>query len=283
MLSYQHAYHAGGPADIVKHALLAMLLERLTAKDTPLTYYDTHSGRGYYPLDAPETQKIMEYRHGWAKVWPEKNNAPPALASFLNAQLTENTGANPVCYLGSPCVAAHVLRTHDDMHLCEAHPQEIGYLRDALGRDKRVHIHAADGHVHVPALMPPLSKRALVLIDPSYEIKTEYTRTVDTVAAILKRLPKAVVMVWYPVLRDGRHTPLVDGLTALAIQATWQGELNWTTPDAAIGAYGTGQIILNMPYQLDHDAHLLLEWLTPVLEHHRGQGRLTAGFIHPPA
>ena len=53
MLSYQHAYHAGNLADLHKHALLAWMLDYMATKPKPLSYLETHAGRGLYDLSSP--------------------------------------------------------------------------------------------------------------------------------------------------------------------------------------------------------------------------------------
>ena len=70
MLSYQHGYHAGGPADLHKHIVLAELLARLTAKPRGITYLETHAGRGLYDLGAAEATKTGEAAQGIGRVAP---------------------------------------------------------------------------------------------------------------------------------------------------------------------------------------------------------------------
>ena len=64
MLSYQHIFHAGNLADVQKHALLAWMLAYLTRKDKPLSYMETHAGRGLYDLASEEAVKTGEAASG---------------------------------------------------------------------------------------------------------------------------------------------------------------------------------------------------------------------------
>lgn len=276
MFSYQHGYHAGGPADVVKHALLALLLERLASKPKPLTYYETHAGRGVYRLDAPEALKTGEANHGIARLWPQRQAAPAALAAYLST-----LGREMAIYPGSPDIALRLLREADNLHLCEAHPQEVAALRQAMAGDARVTVHAADGPATVPALLPPASGRGLVMVDPAYERQADYMATAATVAAIVKAWPKAVVMVWYPLLPEGRHVGLVNALEALAVPATLQAELMWRK-GAGRGAYGSGQIIVNLPYRLEEEMAAALEWLLPLLAADGDEATMRLGFLHAP-
>lgn len=275
MFSYQHSYHAAGPADVVKHALLALLLERMVAKPKPLTYYETHAGRGVYNLASAEALKTGEFHHGIARIWPHRAAAPSALHAYLST-MSEPLSAYP----GSPDIALRLLREADSLHLCEAHPQEAEALREAMAGDRRVTLHQADGPATVPGLLTPAG-RALVMVDPSYERQQEYAATATTVAAVLKAAPKAVVMIWYPLLPEGRHVTLLKGLEALGVPATLQAELAWRQ-GAGRGAYGTGQIILNLPYRLEEEIDTAMAWLLPHLASEGGEATMRLGFLHAP-
>ena len=60
MLSYQHHFHAGNAADVHKHALLSVMLAYMTQKDKPLSYLETHAGRGVYDLGAEHARKLQK-------------------------------------------------------------------------------------------------------------------------------------------------------------------------------------------------------------------------------
>ena len=68
MLSYRHAFHAGNHADVFKHTLLVMLLERFNAKETPYTVIDTHSGSARYDLNDERAQKTLDAQNGILKL-----------------------------------------------------------------------------------------------------------------------------------------------------------------------------------------------------------------------
>ena len=279
MFSYQHIYHAGGPADVVKHAMLALLVSRMTAKPAPFSYFETHAGRGLYPLAAREMNKVGEYHQGFSKLWPLRSAVPESLFPLMDVLTALNPKGEPTCYPGSPSVAARLMRSVDTLHLCEGHPQERQALEAACADAPRVNIYDADGPRRVPTLLPKAGGRALVLIDPSYEVKTEYASTANTVKAILHKNPKTVVMVWYPLLPDARHQPLVEGLAALEVPATYRAEVVWAEAGEK-GAYGTGQIIVNLPYELEVEFREAIAWLAPVLG--GAAGGWKDGFVHKP-
>lgn len=258
MLSYQHAYHAGNAADVVKHTLWAHLIAHLTQKEKPLHVYETHAGRGIYPLDAPEAQKLEEYKNGLERLPWGKAETP-----YLSAVARHQQGGRLTVIPGSPAVAALLLRPEDHLTLCEAHPAEFAHLQSAIHRPN-LHLHMGDGHALLPKLIRP-GQRNLVLLDPSYEVKSEYGQTVATVEAILKAAPQSTVMVWYPCLPSKSHQELINGLKELKASATWLGELRWSKP-LGRGMYGTGQVVLNMPYQQEKELAQALKSLAQPLK-----------------
>lgn len=247
MLSYQHAYHAGGLADIAKHAVLLQLITLLKPVGA-ITYVETHAGRGLYPLDAPEMNKIGEYHQGFVPLWEARHHAPNTLLPLLEALGDLNPHGQPDCYPGSPWLAANALGETDTLHLAEAHPGEFAHLEQALLDDPRVRLHHADGHAVIPGLRLP-NRPVLALIDPSYEVKTEYLQTAQTAAAILKRWPQSMVMVWYPLLEANRHPEMLEALKPLTpdSRTRWTAEWQWNKPGDGKGAHGTGMAIVNLP------------------------------------
>jgi len=239
MLSYQHVYHAGSPADLHKHAALAALIALMTRKARPITVMESHAGRGLYDLSGPEAAKTGEAARGIARVAP-----PPG--PFAEALSAARATAGPAGYPGSPLVARTLLRPQDRLILCELHPGEHAALAAAMA-GPGVEIHRRDGHAGLPALAPPATRRGLALIDPSYEVKAEYARTVETALALVARWPAGAVLVWYPVLPAGRHAALVEALTRARLPGTLQAEVAFADPPPR-GMTGSGLIGLNLPH-----------------------------------
>ncbi len=237
MLSYQHAYHAGGPADIHKHMALAELIALLTRKARGISYAETHAGRGLYDLAGPEAARTGEAANGIARLRPDP--ATPygqAIASVRQAH-----GAT--AYPGSPLVAGHLLRPQDRIALMELHPAENAALRLAL-RGTDAAIHRRDGYEGVLALAPFAPRKGLVLVDPSYEVKTEYAAAAEFARKLIAKWPEAIVLVWYPLLPAGRHADLLGGLAPLRPICD---EVRFS-PEPPRGMTGSGLAMVNAPH-----------------------------------
>lgn len=235
MLSYQHAFHAGNPADLHKHLVLAGLLARLTRKARGISYMETHAGRGRYDLLAPESLKTGEAAEGiGALTLPEG-----PLATALHATRAQ---FGPSAYPGSPLIAQTLLREQDRLHLMELHPAEFKALRRHL-HSHNTSVHHRDGFEGVLALSPPKPRKGLVLVDPSYEVKTEYDHVAGFVHKLMAKWPEATVMLWYPLLSAGRHEALI---TALRLKFL-RHEVGFSLKDGA-GMTGSGIIVVNPPF-----------------------------------
>lgn len=277
MLSYQHAYHAGHAADIAKHSVLALVLEHFLRKPTPLTYFDTHAGRGMYPLDGAEAQKTQEFHTGLVPVLAGRHAMfPEGLDRYFDL-LARLNPTNPVAYPGSPAVAQALLRADDSLVLAELHPGEREHLKTWAKAFTNVHVLPEDGHLAVPARVRS-GQRTVVLIDPSYEQKDEYTTVVETCGKILARWPQACIIIWYPMLAAGRHEPMLRGLKGLNRGGTYKAEITW---DTGAAMYGSGQVVINLPYGLDGPLKQTFTTLAKVLNPAKPM-KTDCAFLLPP-
>ena len=238
MLSYQHGYHAGGPADLHKHVALAGLLALLTRKARPVTYMESHAGRGLYDLQGEQASKTGEWRAGIGA-------AIPADAPFRQALDTIRAQHGPHAYPGSPAIARALLRPTDRLILMELHPAEHAALTANI---PDAEIHRRDGCEGLLALAPPKPRKGLALIDPSYERKEEYAETAAFALALARKWPDATILVWYPLLPAARHVGMVGHLRASA-PATLLGETTFPPHGGRrTGMTGSGLALLNPPH-----------------------------------
>ena len=242
MLSYQHLYHAGNLADVHKHALLAWMLDYLTRKDKPLSYLETHAGRGLYDLAAPEALRTGEAAAGIARIAPLLDPDHPYSAAIRAIR----ADAGPQAYPGSPLLAATILRPGDRMHLAELHPREHAALEVVLG-PRGAHLHRQDGFEMARALCPPTPRRGLMLIDPSYELRDEYRTVPAAIGAITRRWNVGTIALWYPLLPSRAHEQMLATLAAAHPEAL-RHELRFGPARAGHRMAGSGMFIINPPY-----------------------------------
>jgi len=251
MLSYQHHFHAGNLADVQKHALLAWCLDYLTQKDKPLSYIETHAGRGLYDLASEFALKTGEAAQGITRA---EELLPPAHP--YRARLNEiRASYGPNAYPGSPLIAALSLRDQDTLHLAELHHAEVQALRHALN-PWGPHIYARDGFDTALALTPPTPRRGLMLIDPSYEVKADYDAIPDRIRAINRKWNVGIILLWYPLLTSGAHGPMLGALTRDFPQAL-RCECHFPPVREGHKMIGTGMFVINPPYGLAQQADLI--------------------------
>lgn len=259
MLSYQHAWHAGNFADVHKHLVLFALTERLRQKRSAISFIDTHAGRGRYPLAEATTARLAEYRDGVLPLWEayEADGAGEAtLTRFGEALAGAQTGRTLDCYPGSPWWLARALRPCDHLTLFELHPGEHRHLAGAdlervASGSRRIHRQHSDGLAGLVRRLPVATPRLCVLIDPAWEVKREYRDVAETLAATVRKVRHALVMIWYPLLPDGRHRVLLETIEGHGLRNVWRSEFVRYAPQRVRGLYGSGLLLLNPPWQLD--------------------------------
>ena len=253
MLSYQHGYHAGNMADVHKHALLCWMLDYMVRKDKPLSYIETHAGRGLYDLAAPEALKTGEAAQGLGLAERAGWFAPDHPYARRLSDLRALHGAT--AYAGSPLLAALSLRATDTLHLAELHPQEFTALRAAMLRYPALCYHK-DGLDLALALTPPTPRRGLLLIDPSYEVKSDYEALPRLIASVHRKWNVGTIMLWYPVLPTAPHTAMLAALVRAHPEAL-RHELHFPPARPGHGMVGSGLFILNPPFGLEAEAEQL--------------------------
>ena len=242
MLSYQHIYHAGNLADVQKHALLAWSLDYMTRKDKPLTYIETHAGRGVYDLSSDAALKTGEAAAGIAAL----DAAFPADHPYRRRLEETRAMYGQGHYPGSPLIAALSLRDGDVIHLAELHPQERAALQVQADR-WGAHVRAEDGLKMALALTPPTPRRGFLLIDPSYEVKDDYAAIPRVIGQVHRKWNVGTIMLWYPILTNNAHRPMLDALMT-AHPDSFRHELRFPPVREGHKMIGTGVWMLNPPY-----------------------------------
>lgn len=249
MLSYQHGYHAGCFADVVKHFTLSRMLDYLVSRDKPLFYLETHAGRGIYDLKAAQANKTGEYLEGIDLLWKQKDALPDVFSGYMEQISKLNSGKDLRYYPGSPLIAIDQLRDIDRLYCCELHPREFTQLEFLPKQDKRVHYSHTDGIKSMTSLLPPPERRGLVFIDPSYELKDEYKTVPQAIKAACQRFPTGVFCLWYPIIDNRLHEQVMRGMRAIEGVKHLRIEFE-LSKNVQSGMRGCGLWIINPPWVL---------------------------------
>jgi 23S rRNA (adenine2030-N6)-methyltransferase len=278
MFSYRHAFHAGNHADVLKHMVLVQLLAYLNQKDAAYMVIDTHAGAGVYTLDGEYATKSGEADEGIAKLWA-RNDLPAAVAAYVSEIRAMNPAGRLRHYPGSPFLAERVMREQDRLRLFELHSTDSKLLVENVrkleahaaangvrSRGKRILAERADGFAALKALLPPPSRRGLVLIDPPYEDKDDYRKVRAALEDAQKRFAGGTYAVWYPALGRLESQQLPERLKRVA-----QGD--WLHVTLSIGApnpeerglTASGMFVINPPWTLEATLKDTMPWLVQAL------------------
>ena len=293
MLAYRHAFHAGNHADVLKHAVLVAVLRHMNLKDKAWRLIDTHAGAGAYDLAHVQARQHAEFEQGITRLW-EVPGLPPLLADYVvhvkavqregqttalhesqvEAQASGSLEADRALrfYPGSPVITRALMRPQDQLRLHELHPTDHGLLLKHFAGDRAVQVLHSDGFAGLKAHLPPPSRRGVLLIDPSYELKRDYPATFDAVKDALARFAECVVLVWIPQIADREAQALPQRLARVA-QA--QGKRGWLHAQLTVaqpnergfGLLGSSMLVINPPHTLQAQ----LAQALPVLVQRLGQ------------
>ncbi len=248
MLSYRHEFHAGNFADVLKHLVLVRTLEHLLKKPSPILYIDTHAGEGLYNIRSASQEKTGEYNAGFEKLdfsaLPEACSSYKSIVDFF---LPRNR------YPGSPCIATKMLRKCDQCRFYELHPQDVKHLETTLRNMKGISpwkVEQSDGFASLKALLPAKNKRAIVLVDPPYELKSDYDSAVKAVTQAYHLMPNALFFIWYPVVAREHIDRMIYLLRKSKMRDVWQFEFGVRADDTNYGMTASGVFAINPPWTL---------------------------------
>ncbi|MBO4857272.1 MAG: 23S rRNA (adenine(2030)-N(6))-methyltransferase RlmJ [Treponema sp.] len=277
MLSYQHVYHAGNHADILKHYVLTFVLNSLNKKEKPYTFFDTHSGSGLYDLTDSRSLKTSEAEAGITKLLKQEN-APEELKNYLDFVRTYTEKG---FYPGSPEIERAFMRQQDVLVLSELHPQEIENLKqnmnhtgtgmnanqEGAAKNPVVQIHKRDGWEMIKAMTPPETKRGGVLIDPSYEEDEDYENAAEAIIKVHKKWSSGIILLWYPLLehREIEIKKMLDSITQAVHSVNVNTELEnlqlCVNPKGSYRLYGSGMLVINAPWKLKEEGETVINYL----------------------
>jgi 23S rRNA (adenine2030-N6)-methyltransferase len=264
MLAYRHLFHAGNFADVVKHALLARLVLALSAKDKPFCYLDTHAGIGRYDLQHEWAQKLKEWQDGIGRIWG-RDDAPELLRPYFDAVAAENRRGGLRFYPGSPQIVRRLRRPGDRMVLTELNKDDCARLRQLFRGERAVMIENEDGYHALKTHLPPIERRALVLVDSSFDRAGEYNRIREALKDAHRRFATGVYAVWYPLMETAAVRAFERGMAATGIRKILRLEFSVLPEKWTASLRGCGLLVVNPPFGFDREAREILRWLQPVL------------------
>jgi 23S rRNA (adenine2030-N6)-methyltransferase len=281
MLAYRHAFHAGNHADVLKHLVLVQVLRHMAEKDKPYTLVDTHAGAGGYSLEGRYAHKKDEFAHGIAALWGAAD-LPPALADYVALVRAFNGGGALEQYPGSPAFAQMLLRPNDRLRLYELHPTDHKILAAYIGQRPQALVQMSDGFAAIGRELPPPSRRGVLLIDPSYELKSDYSKVVAALREALTRFATGTVLVWFPQIQRVEAVELPKRLTSAAAAAPkgWLHAQLHVEPAQGdgFGLIGSSLFVVNPPFGLKQTLDECLPVLVERLGRYPGaRFALTAG------
>jgi len=280
MLSYQHTYHAGNHADVLKHIMLTDVLTGMQIKENPLFLLDAFASRGIYDMTSDEALKNREFDTGIGRLWPlREDRAPAGVRRWLELIEDENPDGTLRRFPGSTALLAAMRRQQDRLAACDLHPQEFDALRRSFSGNPGVELHKRDAFEALKALLPPKEKRGLLFLDPSYEIKDEYRAIAKAVAAVHSRFAQGVYVIWYPLLPTNRHLDLFNEMKRSGMRKILQIELDCGDCFPDMQMHGSGILIVNPPWHAQQGMQESLGWINEKLTGGKGQTRF--GWLVP--
>ncbi len=300
MFSYRHAFHAGNHADVLKHTVLVAVLRYLVQKDSPLAVFDTHAGAGLYRLDGDYAATSGEAADGFLRLTghaqkasahakpaakgttagPHAQPLAPALQDYFDMVAGFNAKGSFRVYPGSPFIIQRLLRDRDKLKLFELHPTDSKTLSANIAQleaGRQVSVLREDGFEGLKKFLPPPQRRALVLSDPSFEIKTDYARIVATVADALTRFATGTYAVWHPIIPRPEAHDVPRKLKTLAVKAgrSWLHATltvksskvltDTTGVEHRPGLPASGMFVINPPHTLKAAMQTALPQMTELL------------------
>ena len=272
MLSYRHGYHAGNAADVLKHFILIYVLDYIKKKDKGFIFIDSHAGAGKYLISDPYMQKNKEYLQGIEKILQLKNDNI-FLKKYLDLVKSINFNSDLKIYPGSCFLAAKSLRPNDNLYFFELHPKEFLNLKKNFENDSRVIIENRDSYQRLNKLLPPKEKRAVILIDPSYELKDEYEKVLEMLSDCYKKFPLGVYIIWYPVLKNKKSEKFIFNVLKKKYKNLSHVEM--ITDNSNNGMQGSGLFILNCPWSIENDIKKSLETIFDCLKKNNNVSKFT--------
>jgi 23S rRNA (adenine2030-N6)-methyltransferase len=259
-MNYRHGYHAGNFADVLKHVALVRILQHLRKKDAAFAVVDSHGGRGLYDLAGEQAGRTHEANNGIARLLDMAGDMPESLATYL--ALVKDCGAHH--YPGSPLIAAHLLRPQDRLTAIEKHPEEAAHLKDVLAPFRNAVAEQGDGYARALKLVPPPSRRGVVLMDPPFEAADEFTTLARTLNAACRKFATGIYLAWYPVKTPSAADGFIGEVLAGGAPRILRAQIAIAAPEGKLAR--AGLLVVNPPFGFAADMQAVADRVAPRLD-----------------
>lgn len=279
-MNYRHAFHAGNFADVVKHVILTRILAYLMRKDAAFRVIDTHAGLGIYDLFGDQAERTGEWQDGIGRLIHVKlpQQVEELVTPYLDAVRAQNPDGTLRYYPGSPFITRHMLRAQDRLMGFELHAMDAERLRENFAGDFQTRITQIDAWKIFGTHLPPREKRGLVLVDPPFEEKGEFSRMVKSLVQGHQRWPGGTYAYWYPIKEPGEVDAYIKALKATGIPKILRIELTIRPASTPPRLHGTGMVVVNPPYVLEGEMRTVLPMLAELLSD-EARGRWSVDWV----
>ena len=208
-MNYDHLYHAGNLADVVKHLVLCAGIAAakedigFAKQGSNLTVIDAFAGRGIYDLGSVEAQKTQEYKAGAEKLLRFSHEYAPKLVLKI-IEIINNLGKGK--YPGSPYFIKNLIDKSDNAIFIELHNKFYKILEGNFKPSQNIKLYNRDPFKENSQSYKNAISHLIALIDPPFEKDGEFDRVVATLRDSLIN-KNCMNIIWYPI-KDYRAVKL---------------------------------------------------------------------------
>lgn len=235
---YSHRFHAGNVGDVWKHCALVEILRRAAAASPRVRYVETHAGEGRYALGP-----TGEWTEGIGRLWGAGDLEDGAVARYVALCRRLATGdVRPESYPGSPLLAHAVLGDGAELALWERDAAACARLATHLGA-AAARVAEGDG---LGALASETAA-TVVLVDPPWSQKADWIAVPDAVLRAARALPRACLVLWYPVKSLTRPNAMLARCEAEGVPGTIAELVTTSLKHQRSRLNGSGLLLIRPP------------------------------------
>jgi 23S rRNA (adenine2030-N6)-methyltransferase len=274
-MNYHHIYHAGNFADIFKHIVLTLCLEKMHEKPNAFFALDTHAGIGRYDLLDEKSLKTSEFigEKNFKKIRPFlPERYIKILAKTNRVEITEIPEMLKV-YAGSPAIIRDYLRRDDRAIFAELNRDDYSQLRKNFAGSEKFTMLNEDGFALLKSKLPPLEKRGIILMDPAFEkdqskVSADYKKIVDSLEDAYKRFAHGIYLIWYPIIKSDAETlkNFYEEIAKLKFEKKLHATFDVGSRENDSRMHACGMFIFNAPWQLEEKLNDIMPKILEVLQ-----------------